>query len=138
MFNCKIEFVARGHEGDAGSNQKVLCLARLQFTLLTSQLVWLYLLLLSALHPLNDILDDEFYESYPIMFQYPRLSGDSVGSTIYGFEALGYSREARVIMWNKSLLSGRHRVSTTFMSAANGLGISSMDRPCLPKTPTGR
>lgn len=104
MFNCKIEFVARGHEGDAWAaiqEGSLLGETTVHFAHFSAGMV--VPATAGALHPLNDILDDEFYESYPIMFQYPRLSGDSVGSTIYGFEALGHSREARVIMWNKSL-----------------------------------
>lgn len=104
MFNCKIEFVARGNEGVAWQAIREAALigeTEVHFAHFAAGMV--VPATAGALHPLNDILDDEFYASYPPTFRYPKGIGDSVGTTIYGFEALGHSREARVIMWNKSL-----------------------------------
>ncbi len=104
MFNCKIEFVVRGHEGDAYAAIREGAMTGeqpLHFAHFSAGMA--LVATENLLHPLNDILESDFYDDFPWMFRYEPLTGDNVADTIYGFEALGHSREARVIMWNKSL-----------------------------------
>ncbi len=104
MFNCKIEFVARGGEGDAYAAIRESALVG-EVEVHFAQFAAATALLASdgLLQPLNDILEPDFYDDYPEMFQYEWLTGDNIGNDIYGFESLAFSRSARLIMWNKSL-----------------------------------
>lgn len=104
MFNCKIEFVVRGHEGDAYAAIREGAMVGEQPLHFAHFSAGMALVATEGLlHPLNDVLGPDFYDDFPWMFRYDPLTGDNVADTIYGFEALGHSREARIIMWNKSL-----------------------------------
>jgi len=104
LFNCKIEFVVRGSEGDAFAAIKEGALSGEQpvhfahfaaaTALLASQ---------DLIQPLDDVLEPDFYDDFPEMFQYDWFTGDEIGSSIYGFESMSFSRSARLLMWNKSL-----------------------------------
>lgn len=104
LFNCKIEFVYRGNEATAFQAIQNGVLAgetNVHFAFFMggfgAPAAGGYLL------PLNDILDEEFWQSYPKVFQFDIGIGDSVGETLYGFEALCFSRPARMMFWNKTM-----------------------------------
>lgn len=122
MFNCKIEFVYQGSDslGIAAVRQGALAGDKpVDFLHVGTNLTRL---IDGYIQPLNDIIDDDFYADYPPTFRYgtdQARYGHSVGSQIFGFEALNYQREGLGIHWNISLFE-REGLPNLYELAASG------------------
>ncbi|HHT35661.1 MAG: ABC transporter substrate-binding protein [Candidatus Wallacebacter cryptica] len=106
MFNCKIEWVEPGEWfGDQSFLVTHMMAGDLpfHFTHLEEERMAIQASL-GTLAPLEDVLEDDFYEGYPDLFKSDvRNPGYTFGNHVYGFEALNFQREVVGIIWNIDL-----------------------------------
>jgi|LSQX01.2.fsa_nt_gb ABC-type glycerol-3-phosphate transport system substrate-binding protein len=106
MFNCKIEWVEPGEWfGDQSFLATRLMAGDLpfHFTHLEEERMAIQASL-GTLAPLEDVLEEDFYATYPRLFQHDiNNPAFAFGEHIYGFEALNFQREVVGFVWNIDL-----------------------------------